>query len=452
MVAGAPRVNQEAPHQAARALMTSRSDSGSADPGSADRSPPAGSLALVALIAALYATVPMSTDTYTPVLGMLGDVFQASTAQVQLTMSCFLLVFAVFQLLWGPISDGSGRRPVLFAAFGLYLVATLACLLAPSIEVLILGRALQGVGAAAGPVIGLAMVRDIYGQKGSAKMFATITAAMALAPLLAPLLAAALVPTLGWQAPFWVLAGFAMIILLGGARMPETAPTLVGNSFARFLASYRHLVALRDYGLVALTHGASYCGVFAIISGLAMVLTGPGGLGYGSLGYALSFDVAIGGYVAGALVGRRLVDGRGVGWVQRLGMALSLPSALLMLGLTLGDAITWPGMVPPGPEALGAAVIFALPMLATSSLFMMGIGMTMPSSMTAAIRPHPTRAGAASALLGFIRGMLAAGVGFIAGPYHDGSPLVMALIMVAAVVATMIFHALWVLGQRRPLP
>lgn len=403
--------------------------------------PPQGSIALVALIAALYATVPMSTDTYTPVLGQLGEVFNASAAEVQLTMSTFILVFGVFQLVWGPISDGSGRRVVLFIAFGIYLAATVLCLAAPSIEILILGRALQGVGAAAGPVIGLAMVRDVYGRQGAAKMFATITAGMAMAPLLAPLLAAVLVPWLDWRAPFLVLAGFALAILAGGLGLKETAPAATGSSFRRFFASYRSLLMRRDYVLVALVHGASYVGVYAIISGLSIILRGPQ-WGYGPIAYALSFDVAVIGYVVGALIGRRLVDGRGVAFVQRLGLALSLPSALLLMGLTLSGALRWgSGAL---PEGLALQVVEALPLLLPTAVFMLGIGLTMPASMTAAIRPHPLQAGAASALVGFIRGMMAAAAGFLAGPYHDGSPMAMAVLMLTSVVVTITLHLLWV--------
>lgn len=119
-------------------------------------------LAMTAVLAMLTALGPLSTDFYLPSLPEIARVMQTDVAGAQATLSSFLFGFAAGQILWGPLSDRLGRRPVLLAGLGLFGFATLACALAPSIEALTLARALQALGASGPIVLGRAMVRDLY--------------------------------------------------------------------------------------------------------------------------------------------------------------------------------------------------------------------------------------------------------------------------------------------------
>jgi DHA1 family bicyclomycin/chloramphenicol resistance-like MFS transporter len=138
----------------------------------------------VPLLPALVAFQAISTDLYLPALPTLVHVFETEVATVQLTLSLFLLGFALAQLGYGPASDRFGRRPILLAGTALYFLASVACALASSIEQLILFRFLQGAGACAGPVLGRAVVRDVYGPEQAARVLAYLAAAMAIAPTL----------------------------------------------------------------------------------------------------------------------------------------------------------------------------------------------------------------------------------------------------------------------------
>src|SRR5207244_5234251 len=140
-----------------------------------------------AILGALTAFGPLSIDMYLPALPTLADSFGTSPSRVQLTLSAFLLGFGAGQLVYGPTADRWGRKPPLLTGIGLYAVASLLCALAPRVEWLIFLRALQGLGACAGPLIARAVVRDVYDRQRSARMLSLMMLVVGAAPLLAPL-------------------------------------------------------------------------------------------------------------------------------------------------------------------------------------------------------------------------------------------------------------------------
>lgn len=166
------------------------------------------------ILTALVAFGPLSTDMYLPSLPAMKAEFGASVSDVQLTLSIFLAGFAVSQLLYGPLSDRFGRRPILIFGIFAYGIASVACFLATSIEMLIVARFFQAFGACSGPVLGRAIVRDVFGQDRAAQVLAYMGSAMALAPAVAPLAGGYLQVWFGWQASFVFLAGFAFLLVL----------------------------------------------------------------------------------------------------------------------------------------------------------------------------------------------------------------------------------------------
>src|SRR6266446_10357734 len=186
-------------------------------------------LVVTALLTALVALGPMSTDLYLPSLPGLLRHFDADIAEVQLTLSVFLVGLAVGQLVYGPLSDRFGRRPVLLAGLILYVVASAICALAPGVPTLIAARLLQATGACAGPVVCRAVVRDVHGREGAARILSYMGAAMALAPTLGPILGGFLELWFGWRAAFAVMTlyGAAGLVIVALA-LPETnlAPDL----------------------------------------------------------------------------------------------------------------------------------------------------------------------------------------------------------------------------------
>jgi len=391
------------------------------------------SVAVAALLTMLVAFGPISTDMYLPSLPALVADFDSDVPTVQLTLSAFLVAFAVSMLVYGPLSDRFGRRPVLIGAIALYLVASIACALAQSIEALIVARVFQAIGCCAGPVLGRAVVRDVYGRERSATVLSYMGTAMALAPAIGPILGGWLQVTYGWQATFWVLTGFSGLALVGVLLMLDetNAHRNPGATSPRgLLRNYAALLAHRGYiGYVA-TIAAAYSVIFCFISGSAFVLIEVVGLTADLYGYC--FAAIVLGYMTGTFLSGRI--GRQVGLDRMIlaGAALSTLAGLAMAAFAWGGTATVATVVLPQVVA------------------MIGVGMVFPNCQAGAIGPFPTMAGAASALLGFCQMGVAAGVGLAIGHAFDGTARPMATgVAVASLLTLLCFRLIvWPVRER----
>jgi DHA1 family bicyclomycin/chloramphenicol resistance-like MFS transporter len=183
----------------------------------------AGGTVLIVLLGALTALGPLSIDLYLPALPVIASALHATEANVQFTLTGMLIGLALGQVLVGPLSDAIGRRTPLIAGSALHAAASLACFLAPNIVVLDLARILQGLGASAGAVLGLAVVRDLHTGKTLAKMLSRMILVMSVSPILAPSLGTALLGAMGWRWLFAILAGLGLLItVLTVFLLPET--------------------------------------------------------------------------------------------------------------------------------------------------------------------------------------------------------------------------------------
>lgn len=163
--------------------------------------------------------LPLSTDMYLASLPALQRYFDASVPQAQLTLSVFVVGFAISQLAYGPLSDRFGRRPVLLGGLGIYVGATLACLAVQSIEWLIAARFFQAMGACASTVIGRAIIRDIYGGAGAARTLGYVLAATSMAPIFGPMIGGALEAAFGWRATFAALLAVGVMLSAASALL-----------------------------------------------------------------------------------------------------------------------------------------------------------------------------------------------------------------------------------------
>jgi len=378
------------------------------------------SLTIGVLLTMLVALGPVSTDLYLPSLPAIGAKLSADEPSVQLTLSGFLVAFALCQLVHGPLSDRFGRRPVLLGGLLVYLLASVLCMLAPSIEWLIAGRFLQALGACVGPVVGRAVVRDVYGRERAAKVLAYMGAAMALAPAVGPVLGGVLQQVFGWEANFALMSLFGLaavvgtFILLGETNSHRNAAAL---NPGRLVGNYAMLVRDRLYlGYVAMIT-ASYAGLFAFISGSSFVFIEHFGLSETAFGFC--FAAIVLGYMAGTLASGRL-SGR-----------ISLErSATVGALFTAVFGIVEAGLAIAGIDSIAAVLV---PM----ALYMVGLGFVLPNATAGAIGPFPTMAGAAAALAGFCSFGFAAVWGNVAAHLHDGTPLVMACATGLAGAATL---------------
>lgn len=354
--------------------------------------------ALTLLLAMLTALGPLSVDMYLASLPAIERSLSATTAEVQLTISIYLFGFAFAQMLHGPLSDRYGRRPVLLTALCLYTVATLACLTAPSIFVLIGGRCVQAMGGAGATVIARAIVRDLYTGPRAGRELSLMGATMALAPTVAPMIGGALQIGFGWR------ANFVLMILISTTMgtvvwklLPETVhqPARGRLSILAIIRGYRPFLQNRSYlayvGIIACTYG----GMFSWISGSAFVLQQVYGLT--PVGFGLAFGITMAGYMIGTLVATKVVMRLGLLPTVGIGTAVQAIAGVLMLVPDIFD-LTSPAWI------LGAI-----------SLYLGGMGLTAPQSMAGALTPYPKQAGTASSLFGFVQqiwsGTLGAAVG-----------------------------------------
>ena len=357
-----------------------------------------GTFALTALLAALSAIGPLTTDMYLPSLPDIAQKLSASTPQVQFTISAYLIGFAVGQILYGPLSDRHGRKPVLLAAMGIYCVATVVCALSTSIEMLIVARAFQALGGSGGIVLARAIVRDLYSGTRAGRELSLIGAVMALAPVLAPVVGGVMQTGFGWRSVFFALvaagiAGVGVVILLLPETLKIRAPEKV--SFSSMLASYRVVGRNPVYLAYLAMSSTCYAGLFAWISGASFVLQDLYGLTPFHFGVAFAFGSI--GFMVGATIAARLVARFGLDGIIGLGAgALTAGGLGMVLSVALG---------------LTSAVSLVLPV----SIYLAGLGMVLPQSIAGAITPFPERAGAASSLFGFVQQTLAAVSGALVG-------------------------------------
>jgi DHA1 family bicyclomycin/chloramphenicol resistance-like MFS transporter len=270
-------------------------------------------LALTALLALLTAVGPMSVDLYLPSLPELGRVFGASVPQVQLTLSGYLFCFAIGQIVFGPISDHVGRKPVLLAALSLYVAICLSCVFATSIEMLIVLRCLQALGVAGAPVLARAIVRDLYQGVRAGRELARMGSITALAPVVAPSLGGVLQATFGWRASFLGMAALGLCaILLVTRLLPETMKQRPQEpmSLLSIVRRYGVFLGHRNFRIYLAIVAASYGGLFAWISGSSFVLQDLYGLS--SLVFGVVFAAATLGYGLGTLLAARLVGRIGI--------------------------------------------------------------------------------------------------------------------------------------------
>jgi len=359
---------------------------------------------------------PISTDLYLPSVPSIGRDLGADVAATQLTLSIFLAAFAIAQIPVGPLSDRFGRRPLFLAGLAVYALASVACAVAPSIELLIGARTIQAIGACAGVVLGRAIVRDIYGRDRAARMLAYIGSAMALAPMIGPILGGIVQSTLGWRWNFAMLTSFGVATLafawIGLAESnPKRDPSALDP--ARMAANFGTLLRHRAYLGFALSVAFSYAGLFAFISGSSFVLID--GLGVPAERFGYFFATVVVGYMTGTQIAGRLTMRLGIARMIWIGGTVCVAAGFAMVLLGRFAASPW------GPAAVVAPMV----------CYMIGTGIVMPNGQAGALGPFAHMAGAASALMGFLQMAIAALIGIAFGQLHDGTPLPMALLVAA---------------------
>src|SRR5262245_9210252 len=374
---------------------------------------------LVVLIGLYLMLQPLATDFYLASLPGLTRTFATTAAMAQFTLSVFVLAFGLMQLVAGPLADRYGRRPVLLAGLALYVLACLACAVAPTIGILIAGRFVQAVGCCAVVVVARAIIRDAFDLQHGARVLAQASTIIALGPLLGPILGSVLEVNFGHRAAFIVIGTIAAVLLVATlSRLTETNRNLDPRATRphALAAGYAAVARSPVFRANTLAGAASYGGVFAFLSGSPFVLTQV--LGVPTAWFGVCFALAVSGYLLGTIVCRRLLAHRSVVRTMRVGATIALIAAVAMVALADAGVHHWTALVLP------------------QFVYFMAHGINFPCAQVGAVAPFEKRAGAAAGLFGFLLMIAASLIGIWIGASWNGTayPLVLTIATVALVV------------------
>lgn len=340
---------------------------------------------IVLVLSLLLGLQPITTDLYLPALPAITTGFGAGMPQAQLTLTALLLAFGVSQMVWGPLSDRFGRRPILLLGMVLYVMASVGSTYAVSMEQLIVWRTLQGVAMGAGVMCARAIVRDLYAPvEGARIMSKGLTGLGVIACASAPI-GGLLAQQMGWRAALMALAvfGAATLIVLVW-RFEETLPqkNLRALEPLTLLRNWLMIVRHPTFWAFTLLSATSYAGLFTFLASSSFVFIGVLGLSKTAYGLTM-FSMSLA-YIVGTFICRRLLPRLGVRRTVALAAGFTL---------TAGTAM--------GVLALLGVQSFAAIMVPVY-LFMLGHGVHQPCGQSGAVGPFPQAAGAASALSGFL--------------------------------------------------
>ena len=378
---------------------------------------------LIILMGILQAFAPLSIDMYLPSMPLLEKVFSATTAQVQITLVTFLLGYALGQSLYGPLTDRFGRKPPLYFSLTLFVLSSVACAQATSVNVLSFFRLLQAIAACGGAVVSRAMVRDLFPPTELRKIFSMLVLVLGVSPIIAPFIGGYLLVWFGWKSIFLTQASLGALTLLAvHFRLEESlAPSNVHPlHFDRVISTYTNLLRDRSFLGASLVCGFSSAGMFAYIASAPFVFINIYKLPPQQFGWLFA-AIAVG------LIGASQVNGR---------MSHNIPvwkvlRVANLVQLVAGFLVLWTASTGIG----GIAGVFA-PVF----VYMCAVGFIFPSGNAIAMMRHGHIAGTASALLGTNQFVIAAITTIMLGWIDNSSALPMAIVIAACGIAATLLN------------
>jgi DHA1 family bicyclomycin/chloramphenicol resistance-like MFS transporter len=364
---------------------------------------------IVFILSLLLGLQPLTTDLYLPALPALTEGFAAPMVQAQLTLTALLLAFGSSQLIWGPLSDRFGRRPVLLVGLAAYVLASVGCVLSPSMQLLIVWRALQGAAMGAAVVCARAIVRDLYPPAQGARVMSKGLSGLAVVACLSAPLGGLLSDLYNWRVALAVLAVFgagclAVIVL----RYEETAPqkNLQALRPTVLLATWWTILRNPTFAAFSALSVSSYGGLFTFLASSSFVFIKVHGFSKTHYGLLMLCTSVV--YLSGTFLCRSLLTRFGVRRTVAIAGAITLTAGTTMGVLAL--------------LGVHSSLAIMLPMFG----FMLGHGIHQPCGQSGAVGPFPQAAGAASALNGFLMMLAAFFMGSWLGTHLDNTvyPLV----------------------------
>jgi DHA1 family bicyclomycin/chloramphenicol resistance-like MFS transporter len=387
--------------------------------------------ALAIALGAICALGPFATDMYVAAMPRMAEDLSATDASIQLSMMTYFAGFTLGQLFYGPVSDRTGRKPMIYLALAIFIFASAGCVFSTSAPQLLVFRFLQGIGGSIGMVIATATIRDVHTGHAAARLMSRVVLVLGIAPVLAPLLGSFVLQIGDWRLIFALLGAMGVVVAVIAATMlPETrmAELRAKSRPSTALQWYARLLFTRSFipyaGALALAQG----GFFAYIAGSSFVLINVYGLS--PMAYAIVFSLNAIGIGLGAQLAPRIAERIGVRGVVKLNATAYAGAGLLLLGLQLSGLA---GLVPV------CVLLFVM---------VMAVGGIMPTCNILAMEAHGAISGTAAALMGAL-GFGAGALGsFAIGILDDGTALPLIAVMTACAVATALV-AVFTFGRSR---
>jgi len=385
---------------------------------------PQSKFSLIVILGLLTAIGPFSVDMYLPAFTHIAEGLHTTVADVMLSLSSFFIGISAGQLLYGPLLERYGRKTPLYFGLSLYLLSSVACALATSVEALIVGRFFQALGGCAGMVASRAMVRDLFDVKENAKIFSSLMLVVAVSPIIAPTAGGLITSVLGWRFVFAALVAIAIAILAGiywmlpESKAPDPTFSLRPKPILRNFAGVFRTPQFNTY---AFTGAIASSGLYAYVSGSPYVYMEVFGLSEGQFSWVFAFIAMglIGASQVNSLLLRRHTS------EQIISVAI-LTQALAGVGLVLLTVLGWDTFVSV------TALVF---------VFLSCQGFIFPNSSALSMAPFHTNAGNASALMGAVQMAIGASASALVSMLHNPTPLPMVGVMATCtLIALGVFH------------
>jgi DHA1 family bicyclomycin/chloramphenicol resistance-like MFS transporter len=367
---------------------------------------------LVIILAVLSLIAPLAIDMYLPALPFIAEGLAATDAQAQLTLPTYFAGFAIGQAFYGPIADRFGRKPPLYFGLAIYIAASLGCALAPNIDTLIGLRFLQAAGGCAGTVVARAMVRDLFTGADAIRVFSRVLLVFGVGPILAPMIGSGVLHWFGWREIFFLLTAIGVLsLVLIFIRLPETRdPAHVKPlRLSSIIVGYWRLFTHRNFVGYALTGGTMMAGTFAYIAGLPFVIVKIFDLP--SAYFSWVFGINAVGFILASQVNVRVQRRHSPERVLSAALLLQIVAAAVFV---IDVLMEWGGL-------------FGI--LVPLFFWIATMGFVIPNTTALSMAPFAANAGAASALLGVLQFVLAAGSSALVAALADGTARPMVVCM-----------------------
>ena len=371
------------------------------------------------LLGALCVVTPFAIDMYLPAFSKIAAAYNTNSSAISLTLSTYFVGFALGQVFYGPFLDRFGRKRPLYLGLAIYILASIGCALSPNLKTFVALRFLEALGGCVAQVGAIAMVRDFFPAKESARMFSMLFLMIGVSPLLAPTIGSAIMTGLGWEWIFALLAAIAFAILalifflLPEGHQSDHSVSLLPGAI---LAGYWNIFKVPQFITYSLAGAFSFAGLFTYVAGSPIIFMD--GFHMGTKAFGIVFAVLVMGFIGGNQVNVFLL---------RLFNSQQIFNGALLAQVAIG-LVFFVGMRSHVVGLAGTLVLFFF--------FLSCIGLTYPNAAALGLAPFSRDAGRASALMGFLQtgtgALVSTGIGFL------GASAVVTLLSATAVVALLI--------------